>query len=635
LAIEGGWLILTPQSEVIFFWRGCLANLTQELGKLMCGIAGIFAYNHSAPPINLEELLQIREVMKSRGPDGAGLWISEDKRIALAHRRLSIIDLSEAGAQPMGTSDQSVWVVFNGEIYNYRELRQGLENQGCQFQSHSDTEVLLHLYREYGEGMMEWLRGMYAFAIWDSVRKRLLLGRDPFGIKPLYYADDGKSLRFASQVKALLVGGAVDTSPQPAGHAGFFLWGYVPEPYTLYKGIRSLEAGSILHLELDGFLKVSSHCSIREELAKAENLKANLSLQDNEVRKRLQTALVESVDHHLIADVPVGIFLSSGLDSSTVAALASQNPGQLHSITLGFQELQGSALDETVLAGEIAQYYGLSHQTRCVAREEFESRLSEILEAMDQPSVDGVNTYFVARAAAKAGMKAALSGLGGDELFGGYPSFQDLPWSVAALAWGQRFPGLGRGLRKLSGVFLKRFTSPKYASMLEYGGSYAGAYLLRRSLFMPWELPEVMDPDLAREGWQELQILVRLKETIAGISSEYLKVAALEMVWYMRNQLLRDADWAGMAHSLEIRVPLVDIVLLRKIAPLLASSPRPTKRDMAAVPQKPLPDEVLHRAKSGFYIPVREWLAQTETFKTKRHLRGLRAWAQLVYQYQT
>ena len=164
--------------------------------------------------------------------------------MALAHRRLSIIDLSEAGAQPMGTPDQSLWVVFNGEIYNYRELRHGLESQGHRFQSQSDTEVLLHLYREYGAGMMARLRGMYAFAIWDNVRKSLLLSRDPFGIKPLYYADDGQTLRFASQVKALLAGGAVDTRPQPAGHAGFFLWGYVPEPYTLFQGIRALPAGS-------------------------------------------------------------------------------------------------------------------------------------------------------------------------------------------------------------------------------------------------------------------------------------------------------------------------------------------------------------------------------------------------------
>ena len=204
----------------------------------MCGIAGIFAYHPSAPPVEVAETVKIREAMSARGPDGAGLWTSQDQRVSLAHRRLSIIDLSDAGAQPMGTPDQSVWVVFNGEIYNYRELRKSLEARGHHFQSRSDTEVLLHLYQEYGDGMMDRLRGMYALAIWDEVRKSLLLSRDPFGIKPLYYADDGKTLRFASQVKALLAGGAVDTSPRPAGHAGFFLWGYVPEPYTLFRPCR-------------------------------------------------------------------------------------------------------------------------------------------------------------------------------------------------------------------------------------------------------------------------------------------------------------------------------------------------------------------------------------------------------------
>src|SRR3989339_1562484 len=235
----------------------------------MCGIAGIFAYHEAAPPVRAEEVLRIREAMQARGPDGAGLWVSADKRLALAHRRLSIIDLSAAGVQPMATPDQSVRVVFNGEIYNYRELRNGLEHRGHRFQSQSDTEVLLHLYQEYGEAMMDRLRGMYAFAIWDQARQSLLLSRDPFGIKPLYYADDGKTLRFASQVKALLAGGAEDTSPQPAGHAGFFLWGYVPEPYTLFQGVRALPAGSTLHRDLQGNSRVKSFCALPAELARA------------------------------------------------------------------------------------------------------------------------------------------------------------------------------------------------------------------------------------------------------------------------------------------------------------------------------------------------------------------------------
>jgi asparagine synthase (glutamine-hydrolysing) len=236
----------------------------------MCGIVGSFSYSDSAPPAVPEEILKIRDAMKPRGPDGAGLWVSADGRVALAQRRLSIIDLSEAGAQPMATPDGSLRVVFNGEIYNYRELRRELEGQGHQFFSGSDTEVLLHCYRQHGPAMVRRLRGMYAFALWDEVARRVVLARDPFGIKPLYYADDGGALRFASQVKALLAGGGLDTRPEPAGHAGFFLWGYLPEPYTLYRGIRSLAPGALLVVEAQGHPRIREFCSIVEELRQAE-----------------------------------------------------------------------------------------------------------------------------------------------------------------------------------------------------------------------------------------------------------------------------------------------------------------------------------------------------------------------------
>src|SRR5262249_43492073 len=227
-----GGLPRSPAAGV-WVWLGrALSGDTGEIqggtwGADMCGIAGIFAYHNAAPPVDGAELLRIGEAMVARGPDGAGLWISANKRVGLAHRRLAIIDLSETGAQPMATPDGRLQVVFNGEIYNYRELREELEAKGYRFRSTSDTEVLLHLYAEYGPGMVQCLRGMYAFAIWDEKNLGLFLARDPFGIKPLYYSDDGTTIRVASQVKALLKGGGIDTTPEPAGHVGFFLCGHV------------------------------------------------------------------------------------------------------------------------------------------------------------------------------------------------------------------------------------------------------------------------------------------------------------------------------------------------------------------------------------------------------------------------
>lgn len=598
----------------------------------MCGIAGIFAYCSSAPPVVLEEILKMRDAMQVRGPDGAGLWEATDRRAALVHRRLSIIDLSEAGAQPMATSDGFLRVVFNGEIYNYRELRRELEGQGQQFHSNSDTEVLLHLYRRHGPDLVQRLRGMYAFALWDEANRRCLLARDPFGIKPLYYADNGRTLRFASQVKALLAGGGLDTAPEPAGHVGFFLWGWLPEPYTLHRGIRALEPGTILLVEAGGHPRISRFGEIAEELRRAEAAGERLKCGRGEVRSRLKQAVTDSVNHHLIADVPVGVFLSSGLDSSTITALACQSGGRLQAVTLGFGELKGGPGDETRLAGQVARRYGAEQQCHWITREDFQADLPRILQAMDQPSTDGVNTYFVAKAAAAAGLKAALSGLGGDELLGGYPSFRDVP-RLAGLAGAAKFPGLGRGLRIVAGPVLKYFTSPKYAGLLEYGGSYPGAYLLRRGLFMPWELPEILDPDLARQGWRELQPLARLAATVNGLKGAHLKVSALEMTWYMRQQLLRDADWAGMAHSLEIRVPLVDLELLRQVAPLLALKERPTKIDLGLTPDRPLPEEVLGREKSGFSIPIPQWLAEARDHRELPQGRGLRGWAQLVYRH--
>ena len=592
----------------------------------MCGIAGIYAYREPAPPVDQSELLRIREAMIHRGPDGAGLWISPDRRIGLAHRRLSIIDLSEAGAQPMAAAGGRYRVTFNGEIYNYRELKKELEAKGCRFHSNSDTEVLLHLYSEHGADMVHRLRGMYAFGIWDETKRELFLARDPFGIKPLYFADDGRTFRFASQVKALVRGGEIGSEPEPAGHAGFFVWGYVPEPFTLYKAIRAVPAGTSLCVDGGGPRGPTAFFSIAEEFAKAESDIGRIA--DEAAIERALSALDDSVRRHMIADVPVGVFLSAGLDSAMIMALAStKSTAKLRTLTLGFKEYLGSKDDETALAGKMSARCGTSHMTRWVTRRDFETELPQILAAMDQPSIDGVNTYFVSKAATEAGIRVALSGFGGDELFAGYPSFRDVPRlrSVASIFGGM--PMLGKALRQLLSPLTRQLTSPKYAGVLEYGKSYGGAYLLRRAVFMPWELSEVMDPEFASQGWYDLQQLTQLEDSIGGLRDERQIVSTLELGWYLRNQLLRDADWAGMANSVEIRMPYLDLSFLRSLAPLLLCGARvPIKKtDLARAVEPPIPNEMIMRAKTGFVIPVREWCI--DMFGKNKESRGMRGWA--------
>ncbi len=590
----------------------------------MCGLTAIFSYGDTAPNVDEAELLRMREAMIARGPDGAGSWVSEDKRVGLAHRRLAIIDVGPTGAQPMALTDEAgkirLQITYNGEIYNFKQLRAELMAEGRKFSTQSDTEVLLHLYDRDGVDMLRQLRGMFAFALWDDTKQGMLLARDPYGIKPLYYADDGGTLRIVSQVKALQAGGAISSTPNPAGHVGFFTLGYVPEPHTMYRDIRSLPAGSSLWIDKAGAKIETKYFDLTQEMAALEANAPRASAEE------LRAALTESIEHHLVSDVPVGVFLSAGLDSASIMALTAEVAGsQMETMTLRFDEFADGDLDEAPLAGEIATLYNTRHQTRTVRGSDFQSDKERLLAAMDQPSIDGVNTYFVAKEAADMGLKVALSGLGGDELFGGYDSFKQIPSLVSKLGWVPGIRTLGAGFRMLSGPLLRQFTSPKYASLFEYSADYGSAYLLRRGLFLPWELPQFLDADLVRDGWRELNLLNNLNGSVKGIRDSSNKISLLESAFYMRNQLLRDSDWAGMAHSLEIRTPLVDAALFTKTA-----ARGFTKQDMARSPQTMLPKNVLNRPKTGFYIPVREWL-QGEGQEAGAE-RGGRGWAKSIYQ---
>lgn len=600
----------------------------------MCGIAGIFAYLDVAPPVDRGELGRMNARMAPRGPDGSGDWFSSDGRVGFTHRRLAIIDLSERGAQPMHSADGTLTITFNGEIYNYRELKAGLEAKGYCFRSDSDTEVLLQLYADRGPAMVEELRGMFGFGIWDSRQRTLLLARDPLGIKPLYYADDGWTIRFASQAKALLAGGAVSRDPDPAGIVGFHLLGSVPDPFTVWRGIRAVPAGATMLVDAAGPEAPRPYYNVAQSLGRRASVGAVGAV---EARRQLSAAVHDSVRHHLVADVPVAVFLSAGLDSGALlGTMAELGVRDTLAVTLSFAEFKGDRHDEGPLAAEVAAHYGARHVLRTVDRAEFERDLPAILDAMDQPTMDGINTWFVAKAAREAGIKVALSGLGADECFGGYPSFQDVPRSVHMMRPFRFVPGLGALARRVltsaiaSGVRLH----PKTAGVMQYGGDWAGAYLLRRSVYMPWELDGLLDPALVEEGLRRLAPLSHIAaELRAGRPlGDFDRVAAMETALYMRNQLLRDADWAGMAHSIEIRVPFVDPFFLAALPPGDVLAAIKAKQAVADVPQPPLPDVSRSRAKTGFVTPVGRWMRESSgaseavTFSNASRAWTLRVW---------
>lgn len=606
----------------------------------MCGIAGIFSYHYAAPSVSRDELITIRDYMESRGPDGKGEWFSNDSRVGLGHRRLAIVDLNERASQPMSSNDGKIVLVFNGEIYNFHELRRSLESYGYSFKTTSDTEVVLRLYEVEGESMLKKLRGMFAIAIWDARKQALLLARDPFGIKPLYYSNDGWCLRFASQVKALLSSEKVSRSPNPAGIVGFHLFGSVPEPYTLYQDISAVPAGSFLWIDSTGVKQKRYYFSLVDMWDISQR---DLNLDSKEILDYVRCALHESVCAHMVADVPVGAFLSSGVDSGAIVGLMSEiisNPAHkskeflgerdeiflsrdissIKTITVGFGEFKDTRFDEIPLAKKVADLYGTDHRTRIVTEREFADDLPKILLAMDQPSIDGVNSWFVCKAASEIGLKVAISGVGGDELFGGYPSFQKIPLLSRLLWIPSKVPMLGSMFEQVQTAFSHLYPkiNPKTASTLKYAGTYEGSYFLVRGLFMPHELSQVMDRDMAYEGLRRLNLMKHITSNLSSNKNEsqtrraklssYSKISILETSMYLRNQLLRDTDWASMAHSLEVRTPFIDINLVSTLAKIINSNnPVNWKNLLGNVPSVTLPSNVKSKPKTGFLTPIADW----------------------------
>lgn len=568
----------------------------------MCGFFASFL----SESILINELEKVLHVLAPRGPDGIGQWI--DSGVALAHRRLAIVDTHVRSSQPMHSACGRYVIVFNGEIYNHNDLRKYLKSKGVCFSTSSDTEVLLNLFAREGEKMLPRLHGMFAFVLWDRVLKRAFVARDPYGIKPLYIGKCKDGVLLASTVKALRSLDRISLETDSSAEAYFWLLGSVPEPYTWYRDIRAVPAGHCLCIEAGQVTDIRCWHDIGQTWRGAPLAKKS----DGEIADYVKVALRESIARHLVADVPVGVFLSGGIDSGAVAGLMVEAGARdLQGVTLTYDEFSGRHEDEAPVAARIAAHYGIRHHVRRVMRDEFQADLPRILAAMDQPSIDGVNTWYASKAVAELGLKVVVSGVGGDELFLGYSSFRHMPRLV--WTWGQlsRLPGAMPLARLAADWQARRSGNQRWAHAPEWARTMAGAWWLRRSVNSPEQLLTLMDADRAAEILRDFKA-EQLVTTMTGSlpNDRTLALAQIESMTYLRNQLLRDSDWASMDHSVELRTPLVDAWLLQQLHPYLRRfSAFPGKSLLAQAPDKPLPPEIFKRRKTGFGIPVARWLS--------------------------
>ena len=539
--------------------------------------------------------------MRFRGPDAEGRYVDADQRLGFVHRRLAIIDTSDASNQPFHSLCGRYVMVFNGEIYNYESLRSELLVDGLALKSHGDTEVIIEQFARHGAAIFPRLRGMFALAIWDNRDQVLTLARDTYGIKPLYFSWNGERLSFASQVKTLLVDQSISRAVDPAGYAGFQLWGSVPAPRTMFSAISALPAGHWMQVKRDGEPGTPLAFQTLASLASAPT---------DAPPTELRAALQDSVRHHLIANVEVGFFLSGGIDSASLVGLARDcGYEHLRTFTLAFDEFRGTPSDETDFARMAADLYGTDHQVELITRTDFEESQEQISQDMDQPSIDGVNTWFVSRAAHRAGLKVAMSGLGGDELMCGYSTFTTVPKMVRYWRGINALPFAGR-LAGWAAPLASRLTgNRKLAEIPAYAGDMASAYTLFRAFHSPGQLARMDANHLLQQGLAELDTSGRLSHLIANPQLDPAQqISLLESVQYMGNQLLVDTDWASMAHSLEVRVPLVDTELFRAVSPHQHQLTNGRgKALLGNAPSKPLPDALLNREKMGFSIPVSKW----------------------------
>ena len=561
----------------------------------MCGIAGFISPQHS-PESRQVAVERMCETMRHRGPDDGGVFSSETATLGM--RRLAIFDPVN-GHQPMGSEDGRFQIVFNGAIYNFRELRTELEAAGATFRTACDTEVLLAAYAQWGEPCLNRLRGMFAFAVWDTQEQSLFIARDPFGIKPLYYAHAGPTLLFASEITALVTSGAVEAKLDPAALNAALSYLAVPAPRTIYKGLRNLRPGECATFR-EGKLAVRSYWTFLD----ATNADVAVCHSRGKFQAELRERLEDSIRAHSLADVPVGAFLSGGLDSSAIVALMQRAGGtKLKTFSLGFNE---AAYSETTQAEAAARFFGTEHQTFVLTGERVAADIETILAAFDQPTGDAINSYYVSQVARAGGVTVALSGLGGDELFGGYPWFQTTPRLARWLPWWRLLPS---PIRDNLLARLQRGTTraQKLADFLRHARNFNELAALQRRNFSEAARRNLLNGDVNYAPHDELAFLPA--ELVGAEPFEI--VSAWEMRAYMADVLLRDSDVMSMRHSLELRVPFVDRPLVEWLwnqRIRYKYTPNQPKSALARSLHDVLPKGMAKRKKQGFTLPIEQWM---------------------------
>src|SRR5579863_2633160 len=600
----------------------------------MCGICGVIGIQRSE--LAEEITRRMMGALEHRGPDEEGLLSAPSA--ALGMRRLRIIDLP-GGRQPVFNETGNVAVVFNGEIYNFPQLRKTLEGRGHAFRTHSDTEVIVHAYEEWGEQCLRELRGMFAIAIWDARSSgtsgeaargaRIFLARDRLGIKPLYYAAAAGVLLFSSEVRSLLASGRLQPSLSPVSLEAYLTFGSVVEPSTIVEGVFSLPPGHCLAFPADAPPAkpapkpywIYSDAVLQQEGPKPKNLQ--------EAAKLLRPLLEETVRDHMIADVPLGVFLSSGLDSTALVALGSRFQSDLHTFTVVFQIGRAS---EAKISRETAKRFKTRHQEVMLSPENLLEQLDDAIRSLDQPTMDGLNTYFVSRAARQSGLKVALSGLGSDEIFGGYSTFVSTPRAAFVAGLGRWIPAPFRRLTAGAAVRIAAGDAVRKAAAA-WGSprDFPHAYYFTRLLFTPSRVRRLLAPYFESDEYsddRENPWRLRMQETArqAGRLDSFTSVSCFELQSYMVNTLLRDTDSASMANSLEVRVPFLDHRLVEFVGRLPKNAkftPEVPKSLLVEALSDLLPEEVVGQPKRTFTLPWDVWLRGSLGVRVSQDLANL------------